>query len=228
MRYEQAERLLEAHRVLSEQGHDELHFGHLSAIDRVAGVMWMKRGDHAFRGTTEDDLVAVDFAGNRVHGTGPLHTETWLHLGIYAARTDVNAISHSHAPHLVAYSAVQPVWTVIDQYSLEVSVGMCWYDRSGLIVTPELGDALAGALGDGRTCILRSHGVVVADRSIEAAVVGTVQLGRAVDIQLAARTLGGVRPMPGDDVEPMRERFVARRDNRVKNMWGTLVAEGRS
>jgi ribulose-5-phosphate 4-epimerase/fuculose-1-phosphate aldolase len=227
LNFDHAERLLEAHHILAEQGHDELHFGHLSAVDRKAGVMWIKRGDMGFRGITPDDLLAVDFEGNLVHGDAPLHTELWLHLSVYAARPDVNAIAHSHAPRVVAYSAVQPVWPVIDQYTCETSNGLCWYERSGLIVTRQLGENLARALGSGRTCILRSHGVLVADKSIEAAVVGTVQFGRSVEIQMAARMMGEVRPMPVEDELPMRERFLERRENRIKNMWGALQRESR-
>ena len=209
--------------MLAEQGHDELHFGHVSAIDRASGLIWIKRGDMGFRGVTEQQLVAIDLEGNRVHGDGPLHTEVWLHLGIYAARPDVNAIVHSHARPLIAYSAVEPVWPVIDQYTCEMSHGLCWYDHSGLIVTPQLGDNLAAALGSGRTCVLRSHGLVVADTSIEAAVVGTVEFGRSVDIQLTARMLGDVREMRKEDADAMLPRFLQRRDNRVNNMWRTLV-----
>lgn len=227
MNFEHREKLLEAHKMLAEQGHDELHFGHMSAVDRAAGVMWIKRGDMGFRGITADDLLAVDFEGKLVYGDAPLHTELWLHLSIYAARPDVNAIAHSHAPRLVAYSAVQPVWPVIDQYTLEMSNGLCWYERSGLIVSRPLGENLARALGSGRTCILRSHGVVVADSTIEATVVGTVQFGRSVDIQMAARMLGEVREMPVEDSGPMRERFKERHENRVKNMWGALQRESR-
>jgi ribulose-5-phosphate 4-epimerase/fuculose-1-phosphate aldolase len=224
--FQQSERLLEGHRVLGEQGHDELHFGHLSAIDRDAGVMWIKRGDTGFRGMKKDWLQAVDLDGKCVSGEGPVHTEVWLHLGIYKRRPDVNAIAHSHARPLIAYSAVEPNWPIIDQYTCEMSNGLCYYDHSGLIITPELGLQLADAVGEhGRTCILRSHGILVADRSIEAAVVGTVEFGRSVDIQLTARALGNVRPMKPEDVDEMLPRFVSRRDNRVRNMWRTLTID---
>jgi L-fuculose-phosphate aldolase len=223
VKFEHLDRFLTAHRVLSEQGHDELHFGHLSAIDHANGVMWIKRGDMGFAGVRAEHLSAIDMNGERVAGEGPLHTELWLHLCIYAARPDVEAIAHSHAPRVVAYSAVDPEWTIIDQYSAEMANGLCWYERSGLIVTRELGEALARAVGSGRTCVLRSHGLVVADSSIEGAVVGTVEFGRSVEIALMARTLGKVRPMDPADAEPMRERFAGRKESRIRNMWGTLI-----
>ena len=158
MKFEHLDRFLEAHRVLAEQGHDELHFGHLSAIDRKNGVMWIKRGDIGFAGVRKADLTAVDLNGEKVQGDGPLHTELWLHLSVYAARPDVQAIAHSHAPRVVAYSAVEPHWPIIDQYSAEMSIGLTYYDRSGLIVTRDLGENLARSVGAGRICVLRSHG----------------------------------------------------------------------
>jgi L-fuculose-phosphate aldolase len=223
--FEHTNRLITAHRVLAAQGHDELHLGHVSAIDRAAGVMWIKRGDSGFEGVTPADLQAIDLAGNCVQGEGPAHTEVWLHLGIYAKRHDVNAIVHSHARPLIAYSAVEPNWPIIDQYSCEMSHGLCYYDHSGLIVTRELGDQLAEAVGPGRTCVMRSHGLLVADASIEAAVVGAVEFGRSVDIQLMARALGTVRPMKQADVDEMLPRFIERHENRVRNMWRTLTRE---
>ena len=225
MEFKEAERLIEAHHILAEQGHDELHFGHISAIDREAGVMWIKRGDSGFAGVALADMQAIDFNGKRVHGEGPEHTEVWLHLGVYAKRPDVNAIVHSHARPLIAYSAVEPKWPIIDQYTCEMSHGLCYYDHSGLIVSRELGDQLASAVGSGRTCVLRSHGLLVADASIEAAVVGAVEFGRSVDIQLMARALGTVRPMKQEDVEEMLPRFISRHENRVRNMWRTLTLE---
>lgn len=225
MEFKDIGRLIEAHRVLAEQGHDELHFGHVSAIDRPAGVMWIKRGDSGFGGVTPVDLQAIDFSGNRIHGEGPEHTEVWLHLGVYARRPDVNAIVHSHARPLIAYSAIEPNWPIIDQYTCEMSNGLCYYDHSGLIITRELGEQLADAVGDGRTCVLRSHGLLVADASIEAAVVGAVEFGRSIDIQLMARALGTVRPMKQEDVDDMLPRFIERRANRVRNMWRTLTIE---
>ena len=227
MKFEHVDRLLLAHRVLAEQGHDELHFGHLSAIDRENGVMWIKRGDIGFAGVTKKDLTAVDLNGEQVAGEGPLHTELWLHLSIYAARPDVQAIAHSHAPRVVAFSAVEPTWPIIDQYSAELSNGLCWYERSGLIISRDLGENLATAVGSGRTCILRSHGLVVADTTIEGAVVGTVQFGRSIEIQLMARQLGTVREMDPADSGPMRARFTERHEGRVRNMWGTMVGAKR-
>lgn len=228
MKFEHLDRFLVAHRVLAEQGHDELHFGHLSAIDRANGVMWIKRGDIGFAGVAERDLTAVDLTGKQVWGEGPLHTELWLHLSIYAARPDVQAIAHSHAPRVVAYSAVEPHWPIIDQYSAELSIGLSWYERSGLIITRDLGEKLARAVGEGRICVLRSHGLVVADTTIEGAVVGTVQFGRALEIQIMARQLGTVREMDPADSGPMCERFAGRRESRVRNMWGTMIGMRRS
>jgi ribulose-5-phosphate 4-epimerase/fuculose-1-phosphate aldolase len=214
---------LKAHAVLAREGHDELHFGHLTVIDRERGLIWIKRGDIGFgRTRSAEDIHVVDLDGNRLGGEGPTHSEVWLHLGIYARRTDVSAIAHSHAPILAAYSAVTPEWPVVDQYSLEMGEGLTWYDSSRLVISPDAGARLADALGDGRSCFLRAHGALVADTSVEAATVGIVELARAVDNIRLARSLGDVRGLSRDDRTSMSARFAERKASRVKNMWGQL------
>lgn len=215
--------LLAAHAVLAAEGHDELHFGHVSWIDREAECVWLKRGDYSFSATGPDDLVCVDLNGRRLSGAGPLHSEVWLHLGIYAQRPDVASIAHSHAADLAAYSSVGPRWPVLDQYTLEMSHRLTFHDSPRLVIDAGLGSELANSLGDGRACFLRSHGALVADTSIEAAVVGIVELGRAVGIIRRARSLGDVTEMSPQEREAMLERFVARADNRIRNMWGQLM-----
>jgi L-fuculose-phosphate aldolase len=223
MNHDVTRRLVQAQHVLARHGHDELHFGHLSVIDRDRGTVWLKRGDSGFASVTESDLVGVDLQGRLVEGKGPVHSEVWIHIGLYRAREDVASVAHSHAVNLVAFSSAQPRWPVVDQYSLEMSHGMAWYESSRLIVTPELGAAVAATMGGGRTCFLRSHGAVIADSSLEAATVGTVELGRAVENIIRARALGEIREMPASDQVAMLERFVARRESRVRNMWGQLM-----
>ncbi len=43
-----------------------------------------------------DDIVVVDFEGERVEGELTTSIETMLHIGIYRVRKKVNAIIHTH------------------------------------------------------------------------------------------------------------------------------------
>jgi L-fuculose-phosphate aldolase/L-ribulose-5-phosphate 4-epimerase len=76
--------------------------GNLSA--RVPGeqIVLIKPSGTSFGEITAKNLVAVDFEGNVIEGTGKPSRELWTHLEIYRLRADVNGILHSHSPWAIA------------------------------------------------------------------------------------------------------------------------------
>ena len=54
---------------------------------------------------TEDQLAKVDFAGRPLVGSRPSR-ESPMHLAIYRAREDVQAIVHNHSPHATALACL--------------------------------------------------------------------------------------------------------------------------
>jgi len=76
--------------------------GNLSA--RVAGeqVVLIKPSGVSFGECTVDNLIAVDFAGRIIEGSGKPSRELWTHLEIYRLRSDVHGILHSHSPWAIA------------------------------------------------------------------------------------------------------------------------------
>jgi ribulose-5-phosphate 4-epimerase/fuculose-1-phosphate aldolase len=55
---------------------------------------------------------------------------------------------------------------------------------------------VAEALGDGSGLLLRNHGVLVAERDLRWAVLASVLLERAVQLQVIASSLGPLHPIP--------------------------------
>ena len=45
-----------------------------------------------------DDIVVVDFAGQRVEGQLRASIETVMHIEVYKARKKINAVVHAHPP----------------------------------------------------------------------------------------------------------------------------------
>ena len=67
-----------------------------------------------------------------------------------------------------------------------------WFDRtSDLIVSPDLGQAVAACLDGHNALLLRNHGIVTARRSVEEAVMMAVLLEKACKVQLLAEQAGG-------------------------------------
>jgi L-ribulose-5-phosphate 4-epimerase len=76
--------------------------GNLSA--RVPGeqIVLIKPSGTSFGECTVDNLIAVDFTGRIIEGSGKPSRELWTHLEIYRLRNDVHGILHSHSPWAIA------------------------------------------------------------------------------------------------------------------------------
>jgi L-fuculose-phosphate aldolase len=87
--------------------------------------------------------------------------------------------------------------------------GLPVFDRtSDLIVSADLGQAVATCLAGHNAVLLRNHGIVTAGRSIEEAVMTAVLLEKACKVQLLAEQAGGPRATtPLEEARIKRERI---------------------
>ena len=195
------EQLAVACRILSAEGHEHFQLGHVSAREAPgADRFWIKAAGLGLGEVTSADLVQLDLDGNRLAGDRPVHQEVFVHTEIYRRRADVLAVVHTHPFHVAALAATDAELRMVSQDSVPFAPRPARYDSALLIVTPEQGRAVAEALGDGSVVILRNHGIVVADASIEGVVFLAVSLERSVRMQHAAAVLGEVRDIAPDEV----------------------------
>ena len=211
------ELIVAACRILFDQGHEHLYLGHVSA--REPGHddrFWVKRSGIGLAEVTEDDLLLLDLEGNVVAGRGPLHLEMPLHAEIYRRRADVRAIVHTHPLHAAALAATASGVRVLSQDGLPFAAGVGWFDSPLLVATADQGRALAEALGDRNLVLLRHHGIVAADATIEAAVYLAVSFERSVRLQHVAATLGEVRDLGADEIDELNRQLGGTHESRAR------------
>ena len=138
----------------------------------------------------DSDAVPVDANAPRTNGERFIHSET------YKARSDAQAIAHSHSPSVIPFSLtpkrpLRPVLHTAGFLPEKVSV----FDHRSvskddpslrgklLVSNAKLGAALAQTLGADSVVLIRGHGNVVVGSSLPWVVL------RAVYTQLNARTL---------------------------------------
>ena len=149
---------------------------------------------------TAADIVELDLDCNPVTPTKALlYQERWLHCAIYKARPDVGAVTHSHTPYVVAFSASKTPMRPVVNGSLRYGAnGPPIFDVStvvprstnNLIGQPGLGTAMAAALGKASTVLLRGHGSAVTATDVRAVVQATIGLENAAKILAIAIGLG--------------------------------------
>ena len=166
-----------------------------------------------YSGMNADDIVITDFDVDPVEGDLPPSSESLLHVGIYRARPDVQAVIHTHS----VYSSVLAVLgidlpSVIDEVVVYVGgeVRVSDYAFPG---TEDLSANVCAALGPRKAAFIANHGAVAVGRSLDEALDICLLVERASQIYVTARSIGDVRPIPAEYVEAEAAIYAMRNSN---------------
>ena len=139
---------------------------------------------------TAAGLLTMDLEGRVLDGEGHPNSEFWIHARIYAARPDVGAVAHVHAPACVVLGQLgQTVRPLHNSGAVAGPVEV--YERAGLIRSRALGDAVAAVMGARRAMLLRGHGANVAEADVRRAIVVACFLEEAARLQVQALAAAG-------------------------------------
>jgi L-fuculose-phosphate aldolase len=140
------------------------HNGHCSAR-RDSRSFYINSGASVRGALTVDDIVTVDLDGNLVEGSAKPPLEFHIHSEVYRARTDVNAVMHTHPRWSTFLTMVGAKFKPV--YAQGVLLGDIPLMDSPLSVnTKPMGEKLAATLGHGPAVLLKAHGVVVVGSDI--------------------------------------------------------------
>ena len=218
------EKLINAGRVLVDEGQGDYFWGHISA--RLPGEpnrFLMKPGCIGIEEMTDDNIITVNIEGDKVSGEWPRHNEVYIHSEVMRARPDVACVIHTHPEYAVAFSSLgkelQPMSNDGTMFSAGVPI---FSETTDLIVSQERGKAVARTLGDKSALILRNHGIVTAGSTIEHAVFLAIKLERACRIQMLAEQAGGPKLFVKDE-ELAAKRGRTNRNDSQGNAFSYLV-----
>ena len=164
------------------------------------------------------DILELDLDGNDVAGTGrPLYSERFIHAEVYRARSDVNAVVHSHSPTVIPFSVTDvPLRPIINQAGHLQSGVPVFNSRfvpeatTPLVDNSAVGKALVAKLEDHSVVLMRGHGNTVVAKHVREVVSRAIYTER--NAQLLLQTLALNRPI--EYLDP----------NEVRNMAASRVA----
>ena len=162
-----------------------------------------------------ENLLLMDLEGNILKGDLKPTIETSMHLGIYKARDDVNAVIHTHSPYAMMLSVINepiPVLTVEFASAVGHEVPV-----TGLVLpgTKDLADEVVKALGEDRVAVLiRNHGVVAVGESLEKA------YHVAILVEEEARTYFWIMLLGKNEMSRIPEEFVKKMKSFFKKKYG--------
>src|ERR1700681_1522771 len=188
--------LIVAGKVLVAEGQDDFTRGHISfRLPDNPNLFFMKAHSMGLDEITMKNILTIDLEGNVVAGSARRHSEVYIHSEIFKARADVHCVIHTHPTYSVAFSATGHPMRAYSQpgamFAGEVGV---YTDTITLIRSHATGAGVAKALGRHRAVLLKNHGPVVTGKTIEEAVVASIMLENAAQIQLLVEAAGTPAP----------------------------------
>ena len=90
------EKLATACRILAMQGHNDMIYGHVSALTDTPGQYWIKGSGIGLEEATADDMVLIDFDGNTLAGKRKRHNEFPIHSEVYRTSPEIRCVIHTH------------------------------------------------------------------------------------------------------------------------------------
>ncbi len=156
---------------------------------------------------TINEIQVIDFEAEPVEGDLAPSVETMLHIGIYQARKNINAVIHTHSIFASAISVagleIPPI--LDDQVAfLGGEIKLAEYALSG---SQELVDNTLVALGERKAALLPNHGVVGIGRTMPDAFTVCQLVEKTAKIYACALALGKVNRLPHEAVEAGKAFF---------------------
>jgi L-fuculose-phosphate aldolase len=160
---------------------------------------------------TPDDVVILEADGAPSEGRRRPSSELALHVAVFAARPDVQAIVHSHSPFATTFAAARrPVPAV--HYVLALLVGP---GRDTLRVAPyatfgttELARNAVQTLGDDQAVLLANHGAIAVGGSLRSAHGRAERVEELAMLAWRAEQIGGATLLDAVELDRVRDHMV--------------------
>lgn len=184
------EELVLASRILARHGVLDA-WGHVSVRHPGNSERYLMSRARAPALVTLEDILEFDLDSNAIGASEQRSfLERFIHGAVYRARSDVDAVVHSHSETMIPFGVTGvPLRAIAHIASFLVEPAPVWEIRDagitqGLLVTNnEQGKSLARTLGEGPVALMRGHGNVVVAPDIRRAV------HRAIYTEVNARQL---------------------------------------
>jgi L-ribulose-5-phosphate 4-epimerase len=154
-----------------------------------------------------NDIQIIDFEAQTIEGNLPPSIETALHIGIYQARKNVNAVIHTHSVFASAIAvAGLDVPAILDDQVAFLG-GEIKLARHALAGSQEQVMNVVAALEDRSAVLIPNHGAVGTGRTIRQAFTACELIEKTARIYLLAMSTGKVNLMPAEALEAEKSLY---------------------
>lgn len=155
-----------------------------------------------------EDIVILDMNGKTVDGSRKPSIEVPLHLAIYNARKEVQAIVHTHSIYATAMAVARREIPGSVEDLVQIVGGNVRVNEYALPGTEQLGINTVKAMEGRSAVLLANHGMLGAGRSLEEAFRVCQVVEKSAQVTIMAQFMGGVIELSQDDITGMRKAYL--------------------
>lgn len=187
-------------------------WGNISARDPETNLVYLTPSGMNYESCTKEDVVVCNLQGEIVEGHRVPTIEKDLHIGVFNAREDVNAVIHTHPIYSLVFATLgAEIPLVVDEAAqfLGNTIKTAAYALPG---TQELADNCVELIKDANACLLNSHGAVCVGADMDTAFLVSAVLEQTAQVYYMAKCIGEPKSISRENVLAMQDF--------VKNKYG--------
>ena len=148
-----------------------------------------------------EEIQVIDFEAKPIEGDLTPSMESMMHIGIYEARKNINAVIHTHSVYASAVSvAGHDIPAILDDQVAFLG-GQIKLAGHALTGSPEQVSSVIAALEDRNAVLLPNHGAVGIGRTMSDAFTACELIEKTARIYLLALSTGKVNLLPDEEFE---------------------------
>lgn len=170
--------------------------GNISILDRENGLLYITPSRTKKIDLKEEDVAVLNFETEEQIAGKKASSEYRLHKACLLARSDCNAVVHTHAPYLTAYAIIGKSikYDCVNLFKLMLGEVKCLpYGQAG---TKNIASGIEEAINDRPICLLGNHGAVSVGETLELALGWMEAVEETVKTVEIAKSIGKVNPIP--------------------------------
>lgn len=201
------ERILQAAKYMLNKGLIIGSLGNISMrIDKH--IMLITPSGRNYTDLNPDELVTVNLETSIYEGKIKPSSEYRLHAAIYNARSEINAIAHTHQPYAstlaAAHRELPPFLDDMVQF-IGPSVRLAPYSQSG---SNAMTFNAIKALENRFAVLLANHGAICIGRDIDEALLVSEVLEKGSKIFIEAELIGGIKMIEKPEALKIRQNYL--------------------
>ncbi len=197
--------------------------GHISGRVPGSKTFYIHPGGKARSEVTPGDMIAVAVDMKETTEAN-IPDETPIHAVVYQQRADVNCVLHMHPHYAIIPGVVGRELITVCHHGCIFGSKVPLYPDSEKIVNFGQANRMAEILGTGRAVVMKGHGAVVADATVEAVFRAALHLEENARLLVEASVMGVPIPLPEEEIK--RAGANTFRKSSVQKTWTYFMEKG--